>query len=43
MLPESLPEAIIRKMPVDNALDTYPRLRDGGEGTRPSKSEETVP
>ena len=30
VLPDGVPDAIIRKMLVDNPLDTYPRLRDIG-------------
>ena len=43
VLPDRVPQAIIRKIPVDNALDTYRLLRDDGHGTRPSRTEETVP
>ena len=43
VVPEGLPNAIMRKMFVENALDTYPRLRDGdGSGAKP-RTEETVP
>jgi predicted TIM-barrel fold metal-dependent hydrolase len=34
VLPDGLPEAIMRNMLVENALDTYPRLRDA-TGVRP--------
>ena len=42
VLPAGLGEDTIRKMLVDNALDTYPRLRQAAEGTA-ALSEETVP
>jgi predicted TIM-barrel fold metal-dependent hydrolase len=43
VLPDGLPEAAIRRLAIDNALDTYPRLREGaqiGDTTRPDQ--ETV-
>jgi predicted TIM-barrel fold metal-dependent hydrolase len=44
VLPEGLPDAIMRKMLVENPLDTYPRLHDGGPGSSGApKSKETVP
>jgi predicted TIM-barrel fold metal-dependent hydrolase len=42
VLPDGLPDAILRKMLVENALDTYPRLREDA-GTRPSQGERVVP
>jgi predicted TIM-barrel fold metal-dependent hydrolase len=41
VLPAGLGRSTIGKMLVDNALDTYPRLREAAEGS-PAKSEETV-
>ena len=29
VLPDGLPDDAVRKLLIDNALDTYPRLRDG--------------
>ena len=44
VLPEGLPDAMMRKMLVDNPLDTYPRLREETPaGAKPSRTEETVP
>jgi predicted TIM-barrel fold metal-dependent hydrolase len=43
VLPDGLPEETIRRLAIDNALDTYPRLREGaqiGDNVPPSK--ETV-
>jgi predicted TIM-barrel fold metal-dependent hydrolase len=45
VLPAGLGQDTIRKMLVDNALDTYPRLReavDGRAARSGSESEETV-
>jgi predicted TIM-barrel fold metal-dependent hydrolase len=41
VVPEGLGETTIKKMMVENALDTYPRLREGAEGGT-ARSEETV-
>ena len=41
VLPAGLAESTIKKMLVDNALDTYARLREAAEGGA-AKSEETV-
>jgi predicted TIM-barrel fold metal-dependent hydrolase len=43
VLPDGLPEAIVRKMLVENPLATYPRLADGAPGARSSPSAEAVP
>jgi predicted TIM-barrel fold metal-dependent hydrolase len=43
VLPDGLPEAIMRKLLVENALDTYPRLRASDPAARPSRTEEKVP
>jgi predicted TIM-barrel fold metal-dependent hydrolase len=43
-LPEGLPEAALRRLLADNALDTYPRLRDGAAmGDNAAGRKETVP
>jgi predicted TIM-barrel fold metal-dependent hydrolase len=42
VLPEGLSEAILRKMLVENALTTYPRLRDSADN-KTSRAEEAVP
>jgi uncharacterized protein len=42
VLPDGLPQDTIAKMLVDNALDTYPRLREVADGPS-GRSEETVP
>jgi predicted TIM-barrel fold metal-dependent hydrolase len=41
VLPEGLGRSTIEKMLVDNALDTYPRLREAAEGSA-ARSEEAV-
>ena len=41
VLPDGLPDAMIRRILVDNPLDAYPRLREAA-GTRPSQSEEAA-
>jgi predicted TIM-barrel fold metal-dependent hydrolase len=43
VLPDCLPENIVRKMLVENPLATYPRLADGAQSAQPSPSEEAVP
>src|SRR5262249_61984132 len=42
VLPQSLPEAIMRKMMVKNPLDTYPRLRAADPAAPTSQSDEPV-
>ena len=42
-LPEGLSESTLRRVLVDNPLEAYPRLSGDGTGTRPSRTEETVP
>ncbi len=43
-LPDGLPEATIRKILIDNPLETYPRLRDAAAAaTQREKSEKEVP
>jgi predicted TIM-barrel fold metal-dependent hydrolase len=43
VLPDGLPDDILRRLLIDNALDTYPRLREGtGLGDNTAKHEETV-
>jgi predicted TIM-barrel fold metal-dependent hydrolase len=43
-LPEGLPEPALRRLLADNALDTYPRLRDGAAiGDNAAGTKETVP
>ena len=42
VLPQGLPESIMRKMLVENPLDTYPRLRAADGGAPPSRTEEAV-
>jgi len=43
VLPDGLPEPILRKMLVENPLATYPRLRATNAAAQPSTSEEKVP
>jgi predicted TIM-barrel fold metal-dependent hydrolase len=43
VLPEGLPDAIVRKMLVENPLDTYPRLRAADTGSRIPQTAEKVP
>jgi uncharacterized protein len=44
VLPDGLPESMIRKLLIGNALETYPRLRDpAGSGDTGLRNEETVP
>jgi hypothetical protein len=44
VLPEGLSDATVRRLLVDNALETYPRLRDNAvAGANPASSQETVP
>ncbi len=43
VLPEGLPQAVMRKLLVDNALETYPRLRETQSPTGQARSEEKVP
>jgi uncharacterized protein len=42
-LPDGLPEAMMRKMLVENPLATYPRLHAASAGVEPSPTEEKVP
>lgn len=43
VLPDGLPEATIRRLALDNALDTYPRLREGAQiGDTAQPDQETV-
>ncbi len=43
-LPDGLPESVLRNLLVDNALETYPRLRAAAEsGDTPARDEEQVP
>ena len=42
-LPDGLSDEAIRRMLIDNPLDTYPRLRDEALRTSVGKNEETVP
>src|SRR5215470_4402283 len=42
VLPDGLPEAILRKMLVDNPLATYPRLGAADDAARASRTEEKV-
>ena len=43
VLPEGLPDQTIRRMLVDNPLETYPRLRDGAEaGDKATDEKEAV-
>jgi len=43
-LPDGFPEVAIPRLLVDNALETYPRLRDAaGSGDNEQRNEETVP
>src|SRR5262247_1761572 len=43
VLPEGLPDAAIRKLMIDNPLETYPRLRDEAmTDDRAARTEETV-
>jgi predicted TIM-barrel fold metal-dependent hydrolase len=43
VLPNGLPEAIMRKMLVENPLDTYPRLRATDAAAPSQRTEETIP
>ena len=43
VLPDGLSEATIRRLMIDNPLDTYPRLRADGAGSQRARSEEAVP
>jgi predicted TIM-barrel fold metal-dependent hydrolase len=43
-LPDGIPDAMIRRILIDNALETYPRLREGVDsGDNAGRAEETVP
>lgn len=43
-LPDGLPEPMMRRVLVENALETYPRLREGADSRdNAGRSEETVP
>jgi predicted TIM-barrel fold metal-dependent hydrolase len=43
-LPDGLSEATLRRLMIDNPLDTYPRLRDAARtGAESARSQETVP
>ena len=42
VLPDGLPDAMIRRILVDNPLEAYPRLREATRGA-PTQSKETVP
>jgi hypothetical protein len=42
VLPEGLPDAMIRKILVDNPLAAYPRLR-AEDGISPASHKEAVP
>jgi hypothetical protein len=43
VLPQGIPETVIGRLLIDNALETYPRLRDGAVvGDNAARSEETV-
>jgi predicted TIM-barrel fold metal-dependent hydrolase len=44
VLPDGLPEDVLRKLAIDNPLDTYPRLRDdAAEAGAGARSREAVP
>jgi predicted TIM-barrel fold metal-dependent hydrolase len=43
-LPDGLPEGSIRRLLVENALETYPRLREGADSSdNADRTEEQVP
>ena len=43
-LPDGIPDSMMRKLLIDNALETYPRLREGiDSGDNAGRTEETVP
>jgi predicted TIM-barrel fold metal-dependent hydrolase len=42
VLPDGLPEATVRRLAIDNALDTYPRLRDQAAMSDTGGTEESV-
>jgi uncharacterized protein len=43
VLPDELPQETVRRLAIDNALDTYPRLREGAQiGDNTTSHKETV-